>query len=173
LLPSIFLYGMVNDAHLNSAATPGIKYPLHGWTADRSVPGRRARIRCLPPPAGYSTIRPSQHRQGPDQFSWRAWTGSLRQFRGSAGRHCYSDGLDPSNQRPVQQCPGGNLIGPGHCLHLDGGEHCIWVALNPAWDLGSRLCAVFASFKDTGFRNLAWLLGVLGPFAGALIGARL
>lgn len=49
------------------------------------------------------------------------------------------------------------------------GQHSL--AINPARDLGPRLFVALAGFRGTGFRDLVWFPGVLGPFAGALIGA--
>jgi len=51
------------------------------------------------------------------------------------------------------------------------GQHSF--AVNPARDLGPRLFTALAGFKNTGFSDLVWLPGILGPFAGAFIGVYL
>ncbi len=50
-----------------------------------------------------------------------------------------------------------------------GGMH--GYAINPARDLGPRLFALVAGFKNTGFENGVWLVPVIGPIIGALVGA--
>lgn len=50
-----------------------------------------------------------------------------------------------------------------------GGMH--GYAINPARDLGPRLFALVAGFKNTGFENGVWLVPVIGPIVGAMVGA--
>ena len=50
-----------------------------------------------------------------------------------------------------------------------GGMH--GYAINPARDLGPRLFALVAGFKNTGFENGVWLVPVIGPIVGAIVGA--
>ncbi|ADV66332.1 MIP/aquaporin family protein [Deinococcus maricopensis] len=50
-----------------------------------------------------------------------------------------------------------------------GGMH--GYAINPARDLGPRLFSALAGFQNTGFQNGVWLVPVLGPIVGAVIGA--
>ena len=50
-----------------------------------------------------------------------------------------------------------------------GGMH--GYAINPARDLGPRLFSALAGFQNTGFANGVWLVPVLGPIVGAVIGA--
>lgn len=44
-------------------------------------------------------------------------------------------------------------------------------AINPARDLGPRLFALVAGFKNTGFENGVWLVPVIGPLIGGVLGA--
>ncbi len=50
-----------------------------------------------------------------------------------------------------------------------GGMH--GYAINPARDLGPRLFTAAAGFKDTGFEKLVFLVPIVGPLAGGLLGA--
>jgi glycerol uptake facilitator protein len=50
-----------------------------------------------------------------------------------------------------------------------GGMH--GYAINPARDFGPRLFTVVAGFKNTGFDNYVFLVPILGPLLGGLIGA--
>ncbi|ACO47678.1 MIP/aquaporin family protein [Deinococcus deserti] len=50
-----------------------------------------------------------------------------------------------------------------------GGMH--GYAINPARDLGPRLFALIAGFQNTGFQNGVWLIPVIGPLVGGLLGA--
>jgi glycerol uptake facilitator protein len=50
-----------------------------------------------------------------------------------------------------------------------GGMH--GYAINPARDLGPRLFTLAAGFRNTGFDTNAWWVPIVGPLAGALLGA--
>ena len=50
-----------------------------------------------------------------------------------------------------------------------GGMH--GYAINPARDLGPRLFALVAGFRNTGFENGVWVVPVIGPIVGAIVGA--
>jgi len=50
-----------------------------------------------------------------------------------------------------------------------GGMH--GYAINPARDLGPRLLTLAVGFKNTGFDNHVWLVPVIGPLAGGVLGA--
>ena len=50
-----------------------------------------------------------------------------------------------------------------------GGMH--GYAINPARDLGPRLFTLAAGFKNTGFDNAVYLVPILGPLLGGLVGA--
>lgn len=50
-----------------------------------------------------------------------------------------------------------------------GGMH--GYAINPARDLGPRLFTLAAGFRNTGFGDGTWLVPVVGPLAGGLLGA--
>ncbi|MFC4638300.1 MIP/aquaporin family protein [Deinococcus hohokamensis] len=50
-----------------------------------------------------------------------------------------------------------------------GGMH--GYAINPARDLGPRLFALAAGFRNTGFENGVWLVPVIGPLVGGVLGA--
>lgn len=50
-----------------------------------------------------------------------------------------------------------------------GGMH--GYAINPARDLGPRLFSAIAGFQNTGFSNGVWLVPVLGPIVGGVLGA--
>lgn len=50
-----------------------------------------------------------------------------------------------------------------------GGMH--GYAINPARDLGPRLFALLAGFKNTGFENSVWIVPVIGPLIGGVLGA--
>lgn len=49
-----------------------------------------------------------------------------------------------------------------------GGMH--GYAINPARDLGPRLLTLAAGFRNTGFESGIWLVPVVGPLLGALLG---
>lgn len=49
-----------------------------------------------------------------------------------------------------------------------GGMH--GYAINPARDLGPRLLTLVAGFRNTGFESGVWLVPVIGPLLGALLG---
>jgi glycerol uptake facilitator protein len=49
-----------------------------------------------------------------------------------------------------------------------GGMH--GYAINPARDLGPRLMAWMAHFKNTGFEDGVWMVPVVGPLIGGLVG---
>ncbi|MFC5848967.1 MIP/aquaporin family protein [Deinococcus petrolearius] len=44
-------------------------------------------------------------------------------------------------------------------------------AINPARDLGPRLFALVAGFRNTGFENGVWIVPVVGPLIGGVVGA--
>ncbi|AFD26243.1 MIP/aquaporin family protein [Deinococcus gobiensis] len=44
-------------------------------------------------------------------------------------------------------------------------------AINPARDLAPRLFALVAGFKNTGFENGVWIVPVVGPLVGGVVGA--
>lgn len=50
-----------------------------------------------------------------------------------------------------------------------GGMH--GYAINPARDLGPRLFTLAAGFKNVGFDTLGWLVPIVGPLLGGLLGA--
>ena len=50
-----------------------------------------------------------------------------------------------------------------------GGMH--GYAINPARDLGPRLFALAAGFKNTGFVDLVFVVPIVGPLLGGLLGA--
>ncbi len=50
-----------------------------------------------------------------------------------------------------------------------GGMH--GYAINPARDLGPRLWTLVAGFKNTGFESTVWLVPIIGPLLGGLLGA--
>ncbi|MBB5234059.1 MIP/aquaporin family protein [Deinococcus budaensis] len=50
-----------------------------------------------------------------------------------------------------------------------GGMH--GYAINPARDLGPRLFSLVAGFQNTGFSNGVWLVPVIGPLVGGVLGA--
>ncbi len=50
-----------------------------------------------------------------------------------------------------------------------GGMH--GYAINPARDFGPRLFTLAAGFKDTGFDNYVFLIPIVGPLVGGLLGA--
>lgn len=50
-----------------------------------------------------------------------------------------------------------------------GGMHGF--AVNPARDLAPRLFSLLAGFQNTGLNSILWLVPVVGPLAGALVGA--
>jgi glycerol uptake facilitator protein len=44
-------------------------------------------------------------------------------------------------------------------------------AINPARDFGPRLFTLAAGFQNTGFEDQAYLVPIVGPLLGGLIGA--
>ncbi|MFL1780320.1 Glycerol uptake facilitator [Candidatus Hepatincolaceae symbiont of Richtersius coronifer] len=50
-----------------------------------------------------------------------------------------------------------------------GGMH--GYAVNPARDFGPRLFALVAGFKNTGFENSIWIVPIVGPIIGGILGA--
>lgn len=50
-----------------------------------------------------------------------------------------------------------------------GGMH--GYAINPARDLGPRLFALLAGFKNNGFESTIWIVPILGPIIGGVLGA--
>ena len=50
-----------------------------------------------------------------------------------------------------------------------GGMH--GYAINPARDLGPRLFAVVAGFQNTGFADFVFVVPIVGPLLGGLLGA--
>jgi glycerol uptake facilitator protein len=50
-----------------------------------------------------------------------------------------------------------------------GGMH--GYAINPARDFGPRLFALMAGFKDTGFENYLFVVPIIGPLLGGILGA--
>ncbi len=50
-----------------------------------------------------------------------------------------------------------------------GGMH--GYAINPARDFGPRLFALVAGFKNTGFENGVWIVPVVAPIVGGVLGA--
>lgn len=50
-----------------------------------------------------------------------------------------------------------------------GGMH--GYAINPARDFGPRLFALVAGFKNTGFESHIWIIPVVGPILGGMLGA--
>jgi glycerol uptake facilitator protein len=50
-----------------------------------------------------------------------------------------------------------------------GGMH--GYAINPARDFGPRLFTLLAGFRDTGFDSHVFLVPIVGPYAGGLVGA--
>ncbi len=51
-----------------------------------------------------------------------------------------------------------------------GGMH--GYAINPARDLGPRIFTFLMGFKNTGFADNVWLVPVLGPIVGGILGAK-
>jgi glycerol uptake facilitator protein len=77
---------------------------------------------------------------------------------------------DPRNQ-PV--APGWQPLAVGLVVVAIGisfgGMH--GYAINPARDLGPRLFTLLAGFQDPGFSNGVFLVPIVGPYAGGLLGA--
>jgi glycerol uptake facilitator protein len=45
-------------------------------------------------------------------------------------------------------------------------------AINPARDLGPRLFVWLMGFKNTGFADGVWIVPVVGPIVGGILGAK-
>ena len=52
-----------------------------------------------------------------------------------------------------------------------GGMH--GYAINPARDFGPRLFSLISGFNNTGFENGVWIIPIVGPILGGILGAKL
>ena len=70
----------------------------------------------------------------------------------------------PGNMAPVMV--GLIVVAIGMCFGTMHGY-----AINPARDFGPRLFTLIAGFKNTGFEGGVWIVPIVGPLIGGLIGA--
>jgi len=184
VLFGICVAGRVSGGHLNPAVTVSLAV-FRGFPIAKVIPYSLAQIAGAFVAAAlvYAAYLPAFHKFDPDLaktatiFSTApafpdAWLhGLLDQVVGTA----LLMGLVLAIVEPKNPFVPAYLQAP--CIALIvvavgiswGGLH--GYAINPARDLGPRLFTLVAGFKDTGFDNGVYLVPIVGPLVGGLVGA--
>lgn len=182
VMMGILVAGKVSGAHLNPAVTlamavyrglPWIKVPLYSLA---QVAGAFVGAALV-----FATYKPAFLKADPNleksagafatfpAFPENAAAGMLDQVVGTALLLLLVMAIvDERNQPSGILTPvmvGAVVVAIGMCF---GGMH--GYAINPARDFGPRLLTAVAGFRNNGFDNGVWIVPIVGPLVGGVIG---